>query len=67
MMAHPQLDAGLRVQSEANLTAPQADHSLLGIFKDGGRYVCAMWAIYLHVCGGLSLQSLKACAPSQDR
>ena len=65
MAAHPRLAAGLRALWESNLAAPAADRTLLGIFKDGGRYVCAMWAIYLHVCGGLSLQSLKAlCAQS---
>ena len=65
MAAHPRLDAGLHVQSASTLAATDADPTLLGIFKDGGRYVCAMWAIYLHASGGLSLQSLKAlCAQS---
>lgn len=65
MAAHPRLDEGLRRQSRSTLAATDADPTLLGIFKDGGRYVCAMWAIYLHACGELSLQSLKAlCAQS---
>lgn len=65
MAAHPHLDEALRLQSQSTLTAADADPTLLGIFKDGGRYVCAMWAIYLHACGELSLQSLKAlCAKS---
>lgn len=65
MAAHPDLDEALRRQSQSTLTATDADPTLLGIFKDGGRYVCAMWAIYLHACGELSLQSLKAlCAKS---
>ena len=65
MAAHPRLEAGLRVLNDASLPALAADRTLLGIFKDGGRYVSAMWAIYLHVCGGLTLQSLKTlCAQS---
>ncbi len=65
MRAHPRLEAGLRVLNDASLPALAADRTLLGIFKDGGRYVSAMWAIYLHVCGGLTLQSLKTlCAQS---
>ncbi len=65
MAAHSGLDQGLRLQSQSTLTAADADPTLLGIFKDGGRYVCAMWAIYLHACGELSLQGLKAlCAKS---
>lgn len=65
LAAHPRLQAGLRALNDASLPALAADRTLLGIFKDGGRYVSAMWAIYLHVCGGLSLQSLKTlCAQS---
>jgi len=65
METHPRLPDGLRALWQSTLAAPEADRSLLGIFKDGGRYACAMWAIYLHVAGGLSLQSLKAlCAQS---
>jgi hypothetical protein len=65
MKAHPGLDEALRVLNDASLPALAADRTLLGIFKDGGRYVSAMWAIYLHVCGGLTLQSLKTlCAQS---
>ena len=65
MAAHPRLAAGLRALWESTLVAPTIDHSLLGIFKDAGRYVCAMWAMHLHVSGGLSLQSLKTfCAES---
>ena len=65
MATHPGLDEALRRQSQSTLTATDADPTLLGIFKDGGRYVCAMWAIYLHACGELSLQGLKTlCAKS---
>jgi hypothetical protein len=36
-----------------------------GLFKDAGRYIVAMCAIYLHVSGGLTLARLKAlCADS---
>ena len=66
MAAHPRLAASLRALWDSTLTAPTIDPTLLGIFKDAGRYVCAMWAIHLHVSGGLSLQSLKAfCAASR--
>ena len=62
---HPRLEAGLRALNASSLDAMDADPTLLGIFKDGGRYVSAMWAIFLHVGEGLTLQSLKAlCAQS---
>jgi len=65
MAVHPALTESLYRLCESNLAATEADTTLMGIFKDGGRYACAMWAIYLHVRGGLSLQSLKAlCAQS---
>ena len=42
-----------------------SDKGIAGISKDAGSYVAAMWSIYLHVTGGLTLPSLKAlCASS---
>ena len=50
----------------ANMLALSADDKALdGIFKDAGRYVAALWALYLHVSGGLTLPRLKQlCAAS---
>ncbi len=45
------------------LDAAAADPALDGIFKDAGRYVAALCAVYLHASGGLTLPRLKAmCA-----
>jgi DNA-binding transcriptional ArsR family regulator len=47
------------------LAAAARDRALDGIFKDAGRYVAAMLALYLHVSGGLTLPRLKElCARS---
>ena len=47
------------------LAAGAADKALDGIFKDAGRYLVAMWAVCLHVSGGLTLPRLKEiCARS---
>jgi hypothetical protein len=65
VFSHPRRDAALRALSRSTLEAAACDRTLMAIFKDGGRYACAMWAIYLHVAGGLTLQSLKdLCAAS---
>ncbi len=62
---HPRRYAAMRAIVRSTLKAASADKTLMGIFKDGGRYACAMWAIQLHVSGGLTLQSLKdLCAAS---
>lgn len=39
-----------------------ADGGLRGLFKDAGRYLVAMWALYLHGDGGLTLARLKRLA-----
>ncbi len=65
VFAHPRRHAAMRAIPRSTLDAALADKTLMGIFKDGGRYACAMWAIHLHVSGGLTLQSLKdLCAAS---
>lgn len=65
VLTHPRRHAAMRAIPRSTLDAALTDKTLMGIFKDGGRYACAMWAIHLHVCGGLTLQSLKdLCAAS---
>ncbi|WP_443749993.1 hypothetical protein [Asticcacaulis solisilvae] len=65
VFTHPRRHAAMRAISRSTLDAALTDKTLMGIFKDGGRYACAMWAIHLHVLGGLTLQSLKdLCAAS---
>ena len=65
VFTHPRRHAAMRALPRSTLDAALADKTLMGIFKDGGRYACAMWAIHLHICGGLTLQSLKdLCAAS---
>jgi DNA-binding IclR family transcriptional regulator len=61
--AHPRFSDSVRTLA-ANMQAAAADDRALdGVFKDAGRYLAAMWAIYLHVSGGLTLPRLKAiCA-----
>jgi hypothetical protein len=47
------------------LTAAAESKSLDGIFKDAGRFMASMWAMYLHFSGGLTLPRLKEiCAES---
>jgi len=41
------------------LKAGAENDALDGIFKDAGRYMCAMWALHAHVTGGLTLPRLK--------
>jgi hypothetical protein len=65
VLTHPRRHAAMRAIPRSTLDAALADKTLMGIFKDGGRYACAMWAIHLHICSGLTLQSLKdLCAAS---
>jgi hypothetical protein len=57
--AHPRFSDSVRTLA-ANMQAAAADDRALdGVFKDAGRYLAAMWAIYLHVSGGLTLPRLK--------
>lgn len=65
LAAHPRLPDVVRALARNMLAAGADDRTLDGIFKDAGRYVAAMWSIYLHVSGGLTLPRLKAiCASS---
>lgn len=63
--AHPLFAKAARALAANSLAAGDSGKALAGIMKDAGRYVAAMWAIYLHVSGGLTLPRLKEiCAAS---
>lgn len=65
MPAHPRFDRAARALAANMLEAGAESEALDGVFKDAGRYVCAMWAMYAHVSGGLTLPRLKEiCAAS---
>ena len=65
LATHPRLPEIVRTLARNMLEAGADDRTLDGIFKDAGRYVAAMWSIYLHVSGGLTLPRLKTiCASS---
>lgn len=62
---HPGFDDAARAFATNLLEASERDPALDGIFKDAGRYVVALWAMYAHVSGGLTLPRLKEiCAAS---
>ncbi len=61
--ADPRFGDASRALAANFLIVGENDKALDGIFKDAGRYVVALWAIYLHVAGGLTLPRLKdVCA-----
>ena len=59
LMADPRLAPAARALARNMLAAAAANDALDGIFKDAGRYLAAMWAIHLHLTGGLTLPRLK--------
>lgn len=62
---HPAFREAARALAANMLAAGDKDKALRGIFKDAGRYIVAMLAIYLHLGGGLTLARLKEfCAQS---
>lgn len=62
---HPAFPDAARALAANMLAAGEKDKALRGIFKDAGRYIVAMLAIYLHLGGGLTLARLKDfCAMS---
>ncbi|HTT96722.1 MAG TPA: hypothetical protein VMF58_01620 [Rhizomicrobium sp.] len=64
--AHPDFDRAARALASNMLNVAAGNESLDGIFKDAGRYVAALWALYAHVTGGLTLPRLKEiCAASK--
>jgi hypothetical protein len=60
MKALPGFAEAARRLNANMLHAYTSDRGVQGIFKDAGRYVAAMLAIYLDVNGGLTLPRLKA-------
>ncbi|HMI18832.1 MAG TPA: hypothetical protein VK533_04750 [Sphingomonas sp.] len=65
LMEHPQFAAAARALAVATLDGGDRDPALGTVFKDAGRYVAAMWALYLHASGGMTLPQLKqVCASS---
>ncbi|HEX3672641.1 MAG TPA: hypothetical protein VHU87_00065 [Rhizomicrobium sp.] len=65
LAAHPRYPDAARALAANMLAVGETDKALDGIFKDAGRYVATMWAIYLHTAGGLTLPRLKeVCASS---
>ena len=65
VQSHPHFAAAVVALAQNMLALSDADKTLDGIFKDAGRYVAAMWAMYLHASGGLTVPRLKQiCASS---
>lgn len=65
LLSDPLLPHAVRMLATKMLAAAANDRAIDGIFKDAGRYIAAMSAIYLHASGGLTLPRLKAmCAAS---
>ncbi len=65
LTAHPRFADAARALAANMLAAGESDKALDGVFKDAGRYVAALWALYLHVTEGLTLPRLKeVCASS---
>ena len=62
--ALPGFEAAARALSQRSLQLYESDRAAAGITKDGGRYVVAMVAMYLHIMGGLTLPSLKTLCAS---
>lgn len=65
VQSHPRFPAAAAALAQNMLALGDTDKTLDGIFKDAGRYVAAMWAMYLHASGGLTVPRLKQiCASS---
>ncbi len=58
--AHPRFPRAARALAASMLAGGDADPALAAVFKDAGRYVTAMWTVYLHASGGMTLPQLKA-------
>ncbi|MEI9989833.1 MAG: hypothetical protein WDM86_07315 [Rhizomicrobium sp.] len=62
---HPLYDTIVREFMQGSMVLAAADSRIDDIFKDMGRYGAAVWAVYLHFTGGLTLPRLKEiCARS---
>jgi hypothetical protein len=65
VQSHPRFAAAVHLLARNMLALSDTDKTLDGIFKDAGRYVAAMWAMYLYASGGLTVPRLKEiCASS---
>ena len=65
LLADPRFPLAARTLARNMLAVAAGNEALDGIFKDAGRYLAAMLAIYLHLSGGLTLPRLKqVCAES---
>jgi hypothetical protein len=62
---HPLYDAIARDFMQGSMVLAAHDSRIEDIFKDMGRYGAALWVVYLHFTGGLTLPRLKEiCARS---
>ncbi len=63
--AHPRFPRAARELATSMLAGGDADPALAAVFKDAGRYVTAMWTVYLYASGGMTLPQLKeSCVAS---
>jgi len=66
VLADPNFGRAARALVGGMAELSDADRALDGVFKDAGRYVAALWAMYLHATDGITLPRLKAvCAASR--
>lgn len=56
---HPGFDQMARMFMAGSLDLAAKDKRVDGIFKDMGRYGAAIWTLYLHATGGVTLPRLK--------
>jgi hypothetical protein len=60
MLSQPRFADAARAVAANMLAVAAADRALDMLFKDVGRYLAALWAMYLDATGGLTLARLKA-------
>ena len=60
IVARPGFAFAARELARVLLTTTDRDPALAAIFKDAGHYVVAMWTLYLHESGGVTMPRLKA-------
>src|ERR1700760_3544812 len=58
-LGHMRFDGAAHALAANMLEASAENDALDGIFKDAGRYMCAMWAMHAHVSGGVTLPPPK--------
>ena len=63
--AHPRFPHAARALAAHMLAASDTDPALAAVFRDAGRYTTAMWTVFLHATGAMTLPHLKeACTAS---